>query len=544
MKRWLAGLLVLCGVASAPAPAWCADQQTLETIRRLAMQYNGRVKPFDSFAREALTQMTGAERWQGQEPTATVLSLIAHPEQWHTTPLLSVPFGPLREALGLDRKTTHVAYAELRRTKALMRRLPPIVAKQQRDETLTMLEQETMDLYERFVVFSGLMNGEGLHLLPPSSMLDREWTPVDQPAHFAPAAVQPIRAAWERVIADTPSSADAAARLASALRALNPVAYPAAWRLELECRYNRWKPFRVASLWYGLAALLLLVGLTRSGRRLAAWGVGFTGAALFVHAAGIVTRVVLAGRPPVSNMYESMFWLAFVLVTISLVFEAMYRARIFALASSALGMITLVLADHLPLDSSISPIVAVLRSNQWLIIHVLTIVASYGALSLAAGLAHVYGGCYVASRGRHHMLAKQEHFMYRAIQVGVLLLTAGIILGGVWANASWGRYWGWDPKETWALITLLWFLAMLHGRHAGWLQGAGMAVGTIGGFLLLLMTYYGVNYFLVGLHSYAGGHAKPVSPLLIGYVVAEMAFILWIGWTARQSPLRVQTHGR
>ena len=540
MRRSLTTLLVIASVFVAGSAEAChLSGPSLQIMRRLAIQYNGRVKPFDSFAREVLTQMTGEEQWQGQDPTTTVLSLVGHPDQWQSVSWLSVPFGPLREKIGVDRKATHVSYADLMRTKALMRLLPSIAAKQQRDEKLTMLEQETMDLYYRFVTFSGLMNGEGLRLVPPGSAIEREWQPIDQPARFPAEQAQGITALWSRLTTATPRwdvGADVAltSQLAAALRALNPAAYPAPWRLELECLYNHVKPFRIAWQIYGIAILCLLMDVTKMGRGWGGIGIAFVVAGLMVHAGGIVTRIVLAGRAPVSNMYETMFWLAFVLVATALVFEAIYRARLFALAASVVAVITLALADHLPLDPSLSPLVAVLRSNKWLTIHVLTIVASYGALSLATGLAHIYGVFYIATRGRHTSLAQQELFLYRAIQVGVLLLAPGIMLGGVWANASWGRYWGWDPKETWALITLLWFVAIVHGRFAGWLRGVGVAVSTIGGFLLLLMTYYGVNYFLVGLHSYAGGHAKPMSPLLIGYLLAEAAFIVWIGLVARR----------
>jgi ABC-type transport system involved in cytochrome c biogenesis permease subunit len=202
----------------------------------------------------------------------------------------------------------------------------------------------------------------------------------------------------------------------------------------------------------------------------------------------------------------------------------LYRSTFFALSAAILAAITLWLAEHVPLDSSITPVVAVLRSNLWLTVHVLTIVASYGALGLATVLAHCYGWLALVRKDRGTLNALGL-FLYRAIQVGVVLLAAGVMLGAVWANASWGRYWGWDPKETWALITLLWFLAILHGRFAGWLKDLGVALSTIGGFFLLLMTYYGVSFYLVGLHSYAGGNAKPVPSLLIGYAVAEVVFI-------------------
>jgi ABC-type transport system involved in cytochrome c biogenesis permease subunit len=220
-----------------------------------------------------------------------------------------------------------------------------------------------------------------------------------------------------------------------------------------------------------------------------------------------------------------MLWLPFVGVILTLVFERIYRAGTFGFAGGLLAGLALLLADHLPLDPSISPVAAVLRSNLWLTIHVLTIVGSYAPLSLAAVLAHVYGGLYLARGGRHPGLALLNIFLYRLIQVGVVLLAAGIMLGAVWANASWGRYWGWDPKETWSLITLLWFLALLHGRFAGWLRGVGFSLGIVAGFLLLLMTYYGVSFYLAGLHSYAGGHAKPLPPPLAAYVAAEVAFV-------------------
>ena len=302
--------------------------------------------------------------------------------------------------------------------------------------------------------------------------------------------------------------------------------------MELEVFYNRAGPFRTARLAYLLAALAFLLSLTIKAQWPPSIGLAALVAGFLLHGAGIAMRVVLGGRPPVSNFYETTLWLPFVAVAISLAFERIYRVRFFGLAAALLASITLVLADHLPLDSSISPVVAVLRSNLWLTVHVLTIVASYGALALATVLAHIYGWLYVARRSTHPTLSSLDIFLYRALQVGVVLLAAGIMLGAVWANASWGRYWGWDPKETWALITLLWFLAVLHGRFAGWIKGVGVALATIGGFFLLLMTYYGVSFYLVGLHSYAGGHAKPLPPLLIAYLVAEVAFLALVGLVA------------
>ena len=534
-------------------------RSALETVRRIAIQHNGRTKPLDSFARETLQLITGSPRVGHHDPVETMLFIMADPEHWQQVPLVSVPFIPLREALGMDRpqatpvgtpsahpasggvpglgrKTTHISYNDLVATRKLMRMLPAIVQKQQREEKLSMLEEETMDAFQRFGALSGLLE-QKLNLVPPPRASERVWSPILEPQGYPSGMQKEVTDAWNQLLTAVRAGQsgainDAAHRLDAALTSLNPSDYPPAWRLQLEVSYNHVWPFRVAQTLYLLAIIGLLLSLSASGSVIwARLGLGACVTAFLVHGAGIAMRVILGGRPPVSNFFETTLWLPFVAVAVALVFERVYRARYLALAASILAAITLVLAEHLPLDSSISPVVAVLHSNLWLTIHVLTIVASYGALALATVLAHVYGVLYL--RQRHDAsLESLGLFLYRVIQVGVVLLAGGIMLGAVWANASWGRYWGWDPKETWALITLLWFLAVLHGRFAGWITGVGVALSTIGGFFLLLMTYYGVSFYLVGLHSYAGGHAKPIPPLLIGYLMAELAFLATVGLAA------------
>ncbi len=532
-KQCLALLMLVSGTV------WAATEPTLskgalQIIRHLAIQHNGRHKPFDSFAREAVQSITGISRVGHEDPLVTVLAILADPERWQAEPLISVPFVPMREALGMNPKATHISYNDLLATRKLMRLLPAIVEKQERSEKLSMLDNETMDVFQRFVTLSALFEQRLELVPPPPGALSGDWLPILQPSGYPDDQQATLRSAWQNFVTTlhdrSPQAIDtSASQLTSLLRAANPAAYSAPWRLRLEVFYNQARPFQLARMFYALAALVLAVGLIGARHRVLAAGSGMVWIGFAIHGAGILMRVVLGGRPPVSNFFETMLWLPFVAVALSLIFEQVYRVGYFGLASALLASITLLIADYVPLDSSISPVVAVLHSNLWLTVHVLTIVASYGALALATMLAHVYGTLYLTRRGVHPALASLDIFLYRTIQVGVVLLAGGIMLGAVWANASWGRYWGWDPKETWALITLLWFLAVLHGRFAGWIQGVGLALATIGGFFLLLMTYYGVSFYLVGLHSYAGGHAKPLPLLLIGYLLAEVAFLFLVG---------------
>ncbi len=219
--------------------------------------------------------------------------------------------------------------------------------------------------------------------------------------------------------------------------------------------------------------------------------------------------------------------------TSSLVEQASARWP-FCLAATSIGFFGAALASFAPvLDDSFSPLQPVLRDNFWLLIHVLTIVSSYGAGALAWGLANIALAFYLFGAYRtpqHHLFAGHRpaagavavqsedmkrppeqtaeltSYVYKAMQVAVVLLAAGTILGALWADVAWGRFWGWDPKEVWALISLLVYLAILHGRYAGLFGNFGLCFGAVLGFSAIVMSWYGVNFVLgVGLHSYGFG---------------------------------------
>jgi cytochrome c-type biogenesis protein CcsB len=294
--------------------------------------------------------------------------------------------------------------------------------------------------------------------------------------------------------------------------------------LEKERFYNSFKPFRKSWMFLLVAAILFGVsmGLSSGTVYLSAWvfyAIGFA-----MSSTALILRVMISGRPPVSNMYESLVYMGWGVILFAGVFEVIHKRRIFGFCGSAMGVLVLILADMLPFDPGISPLVPVLRSNYWLLVHVMTIVISYSAFALATTIAHFSLCAYLFSPRRKDLIETANNFVYRSIQVGVLLLTAGTILGGVWANESWGRFWGWDPKETWSLISLVGYFALLHARFWGVIRGFGTAVCAILGFQLILMTWYGVNFILAtGLHSYGFGSGG--LGYLVAYEVAEAAFL-------------------
>lgn len=284
--------------------------------------------------------------------------------------------------------------------------------------------------------------------------------------------------------------------------------------IALELWFHRVNPFRWA--WVcGLMAGALLANSLLLGRLQPLWPRLFYWGGLCAYAAslawaicGFVCRVTLSDRPPVSNMYESVIWVGFMTAVFGLVLEAFSRRGLLATAAALVSTLVLVLADQLPLtlNPSIQPLQAVLRSQYWLIVHVLTIVSSYAAFALAWGLGNLTLAALACGAGRPERVKAMAQCCYRAIQLGVVLLAAGTFLGGFWAAESWGRFWGWDPKEVWALIALVCYLIPLHARYVGWVRDIGMAVCAVVCFASVVMAWYGVNFVLgAGLHSYGFG---------------------------------------
>jgi cytochrome c-type biogenesis protein CcsB len=327
------------------------------------------------------------------------------------------------------------------------------------------------------------------------------------------------------------------------LRALSPSIYPTESKLRIEYFYNHFDGFYRAAWCYGMA-LVILIGahLRKRGKWLRRAGIAVALAGLLFHASAIVMRCMIAGRPPVTNMYESIIWVSFAVSFFGMIFFARYRALVYLLAALPVTLIALLLVHQMPIamPSSIDPLVPVLRDNFWLTIHVLTITLSYAAFALAMGFGHILLFRYAYNPSGARADQPMHFWLYRVLQLGVLLLAAGTILGGVWANYSWGRFWGWDPKETWALIALLCYITTLHGRLAGWWTQFGLVVASVVCFLAVLMAWYGVNFVLgKGLHSYGFGIGGET--YVATFVVLDLLFVGFAIWRYRSSK-RAVTH--
>jgi cytochrome c-type biogenesis protein CcsB len=267
----------------------------------------------------------------------------------------------------------------------------------------------------------------------------------------------------------------------------------------LELKYFKWN----LSVWALLSSLLAIILFVVVKNKIP--GSIFTALSIVIQIAFMTMRVLISGRAPVTNMYETVMFSCFGALIISCIIFAMRKEILFVLAGLAvnvLGLMMMKFANGM-LDEGISPLVPVLRDNFWLSTHVTTVILSYAALALSWLLAN---SLLIKSRFKEVSSAEYRYgvdLIYTCIKFGVVLLATGVILGGVWADYSWGRFWGWDPKETWSLIVLLVYMAILHGKYTSWIPPKRFVPLVAASFMSVMMAWFGVNYILAsGLHSY------------------------------------------
>ncbi len=259
----------------------------------------------------------------------------------------------------------------------------------------------------------------------------------------------------------------------------------------------------------GLASVAMILSMLALGSMVLSKNfkiaLGFAGLSIIAQIALITLRVIISGRAPITNMYETVLFSGSGALLLGLILGHFKKEKLYVYMGLAYNVCTLMMVNFANgmLTATISPLVPVLRDNFWLSTHVTTIILSYGALALSWILANTV----LIKRRIGKMDKKEEAYhadiIYTTLKWGTTMLAAGIILGGVWADYSWGRFWGWDPKETWSLIVLCFYTAILHGRYTSWIKNDRFMTVTAAAFMSVMMAWFGVNYILAsGLHSY------------------------------------------
>ncbi len=523
----------------------------------VAIQDGGRRKPIDTFAKETVLRLSGRTTYQSDNKTWTsndlILSMLLETHDWKKEPLILVGYKPLVEQLGLDGTRKRFSFEELTKAQTLL-----TLAQQARDleksgKDVPRSLKEAESVVSRLELFNKVAEGSVLAIAPPATgshwLMPTELSDSYSEASFKPVTDHLSALAEAYVHGDNFNFNLHSSQLRQTLRQLNPQLYPSERMLKLEYFYNHVSPFDWAATLYGIALVCLwIANATPTARASLFAGLFCAIAGVLFHGGGIALRCVIAGRPPVTNMFESVVWVSFGVVMFGFAFFLRYRTVTYLLAALPVSLVCLFLLRQLPvaMPENIDPLVPVLRSNFWLTTHVLTITLSYAAFALAMGFGHIVLYRFIKNPTAAASNATLHFWLYRILQLGVLLLAAGTILGGVWANYSWGRFWGWDPKETWALIALLCYIFVLHGRLAGWWDQFGLAVSSVICFCAVMMTWYGVNFVLgKGLHSYGFGIGG--EKYVASFVVLDLAYVALACIRYRKShasELLLQAEGR
>lgn len=530
--------MVLLSALSLPRSS--RAQEWLDKLGGVAIQDGGRTMPLESYARRVAVELTGRRQWSkdrgpeayaGRKPMQLLLDLMFGGQEMLRKRLIAIENRPFKKLVGLDAQTRFFSGVEIVTNAGINRLLGEFEEARRINPQAqpTKDQRRAIELRNAVEHIAAFSSGEPLAIVPGENggpFLKVSPSAGDPGTEGVRAALVALGKAYtsnsgvEKAAADLRASIDGVGKLGAR----------EARSVGLELFYDRHDPWRKTAVFYGLAILLLGMSRLVLRRPLVIAGIVAAGAGVVEHIAGVGLRVAILHRAPVSNTFEALLWMGLVAIGVGVGAQLLNRKGFYLFGALCAALVSVLFAGLVPLEDQTNSLPAVLRSNFWLTIHVLTIVASYGVLALASVLGHVFlarevlfrprGAVVVESKLSHPLIAQT----YRTIQIGLVLLTAGTILGGVWAADSWGRFWGWDPKETWALISILVYFAVLHARYSRWLRDFGLAAASVLGFVVIVWTFYGVNYVMAtGLHSYGFGSGGEVWVGL--WAIVELAFL-------------------
>jgi cytochrome c-type biogenesis protein CcsB len=546
MKRVSAGtallILFLAGGSletKSAVPNRIPDDIASDFSRVWVQGHEGRIKPFSTLAYEVVMKVARNEKIAGQTPEQVVLGMAAHPGEWQTVPMISVSENELTKKLGVTGKDASFAdFFDAQGTYKLSSEIQTAYSKNpaQRNK----LDNAVIKVDERLNVVYQLYNGNLFRFFPSHDPKDDTWY---TPSSKLPSSVSSdsvfIRTSFQKFLGSLNNKAEAESIISGIINYQEKYGtelIPGKTKGNLEVIYNHVNIFKDLSYWYSAAGLVLLILFFNSlftGKPLRKKGVNITVTLLLIgftlHCAGLVIRGYISRHMPWSNGYESMIYIAWTGMLAGLIFAR--RNPMVLGAAAILSGLTLFVAQMSWLNPEITNLVPVLKS-YWLTIHVAIITASYGFLGVSAiiGILNLLLADFQNPDNRQRVnttIIRMTAINQASMILGLYFLTIGTLVGGIWANESWGRYWGWDPKETWSLITILVYTFITHMR---WIPGSrgwfAVNLGSVTGLISVLMTYLGVNYYLSGLHSYGSGEGLqfPVVLVIVFVIIGIIAF--------------------
>ncbi|WP_299017457.1 cytochrome c biogenesis protein CcsA [uncultured Polaribacter sp.] len=520
------------------------DAKHADSFNRLVIQDNGRMKPAHTFASELVRKVSKTEKFKGMEPSQVLLSIIENPYLWYEVPIIYLEKGntQVRDFIGVAQSATHASLSSFI-TETGVYKIKEKVEQAQKNKIKNKFEKDLINIDKRIGLLYSAIGGAILKIYPIPGDENNKWVSRLEASEagfkgtdsvFVKQSL-PVYINFLQKAKKTGDYKDADKILGGIKKFQQKFGAEVNLekdKIDYEISYNKIQPFQTLAKYYGYVSLLMLIFViwqifaSKKWVNISVKTLSVVVVGLFIlHTLSLLIRWYISGYAPWSNAYESIIFVAWATMLFGLWIGK--NSALTITATAFLVAITLGFAHQNWLDPEIANLQPVLNS-WWLLVHTSIIVASYGPLSLGMilGIVALFLMVFTTKKNSKKMdlnIKELTIINEQAITVGLVMLTIGNFLGGMWANESWGRYWGWDPKETWALISIMLYAFVLHMRLIPGLRGR-LAFNFASAFtyLSIMMTYFGVNFYLSGLHSYASGD-KVVTPkeayLYIGFLI-------------------------
>ncbi len=541
-RRWVMPVVIatLCvgylGMASLPPGERSSFH--FDRFARVPLSYEGRVMPMGTLARVSLRIISGrsdATADDGKTVPAIrwLADVFAKPEAAQQYKIFRIDQPDVLSILSLDSSRTRFSYSEIMASAARLDAQLQL-ARSATNVTPTLFQAKLAELAEHLQLFQRLSEASTLFVAPPTSP-GEDWRSLDDAAQRMkqPGAASPGNPGVLAFAAITQSyaadDADAFNAVCDGYLTWTANNLPSVKRAAgFEEWFNRLDPFVNCMALYVIVFLLVCASWL-----IARWNAPLQRAAFWllvvafaVHTFGLVARIYMQGRPPVTNLYSSAVFIGWGAVLFCLLQERIFRNGVGSLGASIIAFPTLVIAHYLSgSGDTMQMLQAVLDTNIWLATHVVVVTLGYAATFLAGSFAIVYVvGAFIARGPEGDAFRKSLVKMtYAAICFAMLFSFVGTVLGGIWADQSWGRFWGWDPKENGAVLIVLWNAIVLHARFGGIVRERGMMLMAIAGNIVTSWSWFGTNMMGVGLHSY--GFMQAAVTVLSIFVASQLLLI-------------------
>lgn len=516
----------------------------------LIQDFNGRFKPANTYASELLRKVSKSDTYEGLDANQVLLSIIQNNTLWYDVPVIKLKRGndSIRKMLNLDVKEKYAAISDFYTAKGVLKIPENVLMDATNTNTPNQFQKDIKRAYQDQRLLLQAIAGSLIRIYPVPGDDNNKWVSSLElgDIEYGPKKESDLikrlfpQAYFSSLIAGEYDKAEEVLELIERVqRTYSDEVMPTKEKIEAEVKYNRYDIFKKLFSWYMYAGVLMLIFLIVQifyPTKFVGVSVKVFKAIIFLlfllHLGGLIARWYISGHAPWSDAYESMIFIGFSTVLFGILFA---RKSDMAVAATAFVTSMILMIAHWNwMDPAIANLEPVLDS-YWLMIHVAVIVGSYGPFTLAwiLGIIGLFLILFTNKENKVKIKLNLDEITYvteMAITIGLVMLTIGNFLGGQWANESWGRYWGWDPKETWALISIMVYAFVLHARLVPGLRGR-WTFNFLASFAFksILMTYFGVNFYLVGLHSYASGDL-PVTPTFVWVYVSLFLALAVASW--------------